>query len=85
MKNVIYTQLSFLLSRNIIFNDTIFPSLMEEANTNRLDILFLSNNVIHKSSVGLCFWALDPLIERFYQNPSLKGSEAQKQRPTKLL
>ena len=39
---------------------------MEEANTNRLDILFLSNNVIHKSSVGLCFWASDPLIERFY-------------------
>ena len=26
---------------------------------------FLSNHNIHKSSCGLCFWALDPLIERF--------------------
>ena len=30
-----------------------------------LDILFLSNHNIQKSSCGLCFWALDPLIERF--------------------
>ena len=30
-----------------------------------LDILFLSNHNIHKSSRGLCFWASDPLIERF--------------------
>ena len=31
-----------------------------------LDILFLSNHNIHKSSYGLCFWALDPLIDRLY-------------------
>ena len=30
-----------------------------------LDILFLSNRNIHKSLRGLCFWASDPLIERF--------------------
>ena len=27
---------------------------------------FSSNNNIHKSSYGLCFWGSDPLIERFY-------------------
>ena len=31
-----------------------------------LDILFSSNHNIHKSSCGLCFWASDPLIDRFY-------------------
>ena len=31
-----------------------------------LDILFLSNHNINKSSCHLCFWASDPLIERFY-------------------
>ena len=30
-----------------------------------LDILFSSNHNIHKSSCVLCFWASDPLIERF--------------------
>ena len=29
-----------------------------------LDILFLSNRNIHKSSCGLCFWTSDPLIDR---------------------
>ena len=28
-------------------------------------ILFSSNHNIHKSSFGLCFWASDPLIERY--------------------
>ena len=54
-----------------------------------LDILFSSNRNIHKSSRGVCFWASDPLINRFYWNLSIKGSEAlseaQKQRPYKLL
>ena len=27
---------------------------------------FLSNHNIHKSSCGLCFWALHPLIEIFF-------------------
>ena len=31
-----------------------------------LDILFSSNHNIHKSLYGLCFWASDPLIDRFY-------------------
>ena len=30
-----------------------------------VDIIFSSNHNIHKSWFGLCFWALDPLIERF--------------------
>ena len=51
----------------------------------QLDILFLSNHNIHKSSLGLCFWASEPLIERFYFNISIKESEAQKQRPCELL
>ena len=30
-----------------------------------LNVLFSSNHNIHKSLFGLCFWALDSLIERF--------------------
>ena len=30
-----------------------------------LDILFPSNHNIHKSLCGHCFWASDPLIERY--------------------
>ena len=51
----------------------------------KLDILFLSNHKIHKSLLGLCFSSPDPLINRFYYNLSIKGSEAQKQKPHKLL
>ena len=50
-----------------------------------LDILFLSNHNIHKSSCRLCFWASNPLIDRFYWNLPTKGSVAQKQRPCELL
>ena len=50
-----------------------------------LDILFSSNRNIHKSSYGLCFWASDPLINRFYCCLSIKVSEDQKQRPRQLL
>ena len=31
-----------------------------------LDIIFSSNHNIHKSLCGLCFWASDHLIDRFY-------------------
>ena len=41
---------------------------------------FSSNHNVHKSSCDLGFWASDPLIERFQQNLSIKGAEAQKQR-----
>ena len=44
----------------------------------RLDILFSSNHNIHKSSSGLCFWASDPIIDKFYKNLSIKWSEAEK-------
>ena len=50
-----------------------------------LDILFSSNHNIHKSWCGLCFWASEPLIYRFYWNLSIIGSEAQKQWPFKFL
>ena len=46
---------------------------------------FLSYHNIHKSSCGLCFSAPDPLIDRFYSNPPIKGFGAQKQRPHELL
>ena len=39
----------------------------------------------HKCSCGICFWASDPLIDRFYKNLSIKAYEALKQRPHKLL
>ena len=38
---------------------------------------FSSNHNIYKSWCGLCFWSSDPIIERFYYNLSIKGSEAQ--------
>ena len=47
--------------------------------------LFLSNHNVHKSSLGLCFWAPDTLINRFYLNLSIKGSGAQKPRPPQEL
>ena len=47
----------------------------------KLNILFLSNHNIHKSWFGLCFWASDTLIERFYLNLSIIGSEVQNERP----
>ena len=50
-----------------------------------LDILFSSNHNIHKSSYGLCFWASDPLIDRYLSNISIKGSADQKQGPHELL
>ena len=49
------------------------------------DIRFSSNHNIHKSSSGHCFWTLDLLIDGFYQTLSIKGFEAQKQWPDKLL
>ena len=57
----------------------------EEWDEETVDILFSSNHNIHKSSYGLCFWASDPLIDKYYSNLSIKGSEAQEQRPEKLL
>ena len=39
---------------------------------------FSSNHNIPKSFIGLCFWASNPLIYRFYLNLLIKGSGAQK-------
>ena len=50
-----------------------------------LDKLFSSNHNIHKSLHSLCFWASDPLIDRFYKNLSIIGSEAQKEWQYELL
>ena len=46
----------------IIFNQILFFSTVVYP----LDILFSSNHNIHKSSHGLCFWASDSLIDRFF-------------------
>ena len=35
----------------------------------------LSNPNDNKSSCGLCFWASDTLIDRFYLNLSIKGKK----------
>ena len=61
------------------------PSLLQvRLYIRALDIRFLSNRNIHKSSNGL-FCVSDPLSDRFYYYLSIKGSEDQKQRPHKLL
>ena len=59
--------------------------MMIKQSTLGFDILFSSIHNIYKSSCDLRFWASDHLIHRFYKNLSIKGSEAQKQRPHKLL
>ena len=45
-----------------------------------VDILFSSNQNIHKRFAAFVFGlqSSDPLIDRFYYNLSIKGSEAQK-------
>ena len=48
-------------------------------------VYFSSNHNIHKSSYGACLRASDALMDRFWENLSIKGSEAQKQRKLKLL
>ena len=59
---------------------------LQHTASRRLEILFPSNHNIHKSLCDLCFWALDPLIDRFYKNLSIKGAtEAKTQAPHELL
>ena len=59
---------------------------LQHTASRRLEILFPSNHNIHKSLCGLCFWASDPLIDRFYKNLSIKGAtEAKTQGPHELL
>ena len=43
-----------------------FPIFFFFVKAPNVDILFSSNHNIHKSSCGLCFWASDPSINRFY-------------------
>ena len=63
----------------------IYYTFTSSMGCSTLDILFSSNHNIHKSSCDLCFWASDPLIDRFYKNLSIKGSEVQKQKPHEFL
>ena len=42
-----------------------FNTLHNILYTYTIRYIFSSNHNIHKSSSGLCFWASDPLIERF--------------------
>ena len=64
-------------------DDHTKPTHMKEIKT--LGKLFSPNRNIRKSSCGLCFWASDHLIDWFYYDISIKGPEAQKQRPHELL
>ena len=42
------------------------PKINIDTNVSFFRYTFSSNPNIHKSSCGLCFWAPDPLIDRFY-------------------
>ena len=42
------------------------PHSYQTSHVSRLDVLFSSNYNIQKSLCGLCFWASDFLIDRFY-------------------
>ena len=51
-----------------------------------LDILFRQITMLIKVFFcGLCFWAADLLIDKFYKNLLIKGSGTQKQNLHKLL
>ena len=54
---------TFSVSPAADYNPTICGTNTGEHS--KLDILFLSNHNIHKSSCFLYFWASDPLVERF--------------------
>ena len=43
----------------------------------------LSNHNAHKSLCDVCFWALDPLIDRFYSN--LSGAQKTNARRTFMI
>ena len=49
---------------NHVLKEGIFSAEGGNLALHILDILFPSNHIIHKS-VGLCFWASDPVIDRF--------------------
>ena len=42
------------------------PEVVSRSVCDNIRYTFSSNHNIYKSSCGLCFWASDPLIERFY-------------------
>ena len=50
-----------------------------------LDIHFCQITMFIKVCLALCFWASDPLINRFFKNLPIKWSEAQKPRPHEFL
>ena len=54
-----------VIMRKSIEHDTVKRNNMCKRIYLWLDILFLSNHNIHKSSYGLCFRASDPLIDTF--------------------
>ena len=76
---------SWTISKNSCYGYLCYKRLCQARDGCTLDILFLSNGNIHKTLCGLCFWASEPLIDRFYKNLSIIGSEAQKQRQHELL
>ena len=64
MKNYIY-----LVASLTVLCTTITPRISAQSKIlyiSNIDILFQSNHNIHKILYDLCFWASDPLIDRFY-------------------
>ena len=80
-----YYLLGFIISTTCKWNMIVFLLTSVAKLREVLDILFLSNHNVHKSLHGLWVSAPDPLIDRFYYQPWIKTSEAQKQSPHKLL
>ena len=62
---LILSILSPLCSANAQISSGVLPRREFKDVLCRLDIHFPSNHNINKSLCGLCFWASDPLIERF--------------------
>ena len=77
-------QFVVLIKSDVKKLNPVFPSFKYCSLCECIRYIFSSNHNIHQSSCGLCFWAPDPLIDRFYQNLSIKGSDVNKQRPQKL-
>ena len=50
-----------------------------------LKCIFSSNQIVHKISFSLCFWASDPLIDVFYWILLKKRSQSQNQRLNEIL
>ena len=65
MLHLVHRYVPSTKKHTILFLKSEIKSLYCLNDVSLLNILFSSNHNIHKSSCGLCFWASDPLIDRF--------------------